>query len=416
MLWRSKNSFLKHIRQEDKDWIIQNFTWLIENFGYQHVSNFQNFSINENNIPELKNKITFSLDDVKNRICGFLEIPTQHVQLKSSEFTEQYTLVKLQIEPSGYIIIFNENITDRKQLSLLLIIWLIRIQLHEKGVLYTSDEDINIFLITTLFFLGFGEDFSTYYLYDYTSILPKGEKVPFYFLAYLLAFIHVLSEHEVSIDAINLKHKSFIKVYEGAKEDIKNNPTISISGMQEFGKMLSKHQEAIAQYDKGMYELAISLTQECLISFPDNILFLSSLAHFYNKNRDFKNAEKSALKVLKKDPFHLDGQNELAYSFISQNELQKGLQVLNNISEEFKNEYTFLYHGIYCASKNDLENALTYFDKASSLNNKTELLHHHIGLVHLESQNFDLALKSFKYSLKLNEKESIPFIEIINKK
>ena len=372
------------ITEPDRDWVEDNFKWLIQIFGYPNRQTEQ-ILITDQFFPK-----TFSTSEpeVKNLIedlCNLLNLESGKIGFELHEdLRDNYGMpyeiqgkpfeTDTEISENYYKIHIAKSISKRpNRLIFNLIYEFIRIRLSESKVQYDTGEDTSLFIYIAGIYFRFGIPLSQNLTdvgrtddgfwetkWHYVSEMPNEVMV------FALATFSKLIEQDDPIWKNELPRELRLQ-FERAISFLNDSPSNVFNKAElEANDLFNKAHE---EYQNGDFDSAINTIQKILLITEDVFLKVdvyNNMGYYQLRNGAYEQSIQNFQKALEIDPNYGFAYDNLGYSLIQTGQLEEGRQQLENAlkTENNDNAYTYRNLALYHLAKNDLVQAETNFQLA----------------------------------------------------
>ena len=372
------------ITEPDRDWVEDNFKWLIKVFGYPSRQSEQ-ILITNKFFPK-----TFSTSDliVQNLIedlCNLLGLDSSIITFELHEdLRDVYGMpfemqgnpfeTETEVMENNYKIHIAKSISKRSnRLVFSLIYEFIKIRLTENKLQYDTGDDTSLFVFIAGIYFGFGIPLSQNLTdrgridngfwetkWNYVSEMPNE------IMAFGLAAYSKLIEQE-NPEWKNELPKELKSQFDGAI-NLLNETNSVIFNKAELDANDLFHL-ADEEYKNGNYEDAISNLQKILFLTNDKLLkadVYNNIGYYQIRNGEYEKSITNFQKALQIDSNYGFAYDNLGYSLIQTGNIEEGRQQLEKAlkTENNDNAYTYRNFALYHLAKNELEQAKSNFKLA----------------------------------------------------
>ncbi|WP_338764531.1 tetratricopeptide repeat protein [Bernardetia sp. ABR2-2B] len=424
------------ITEADKEWVEENFNWLMGACGLPKEGS-KNILFSKEFFPE-----SFSSEslEIPNLIADFSDLLNLEVAIIDFELQKDITDIygmpyahddmgssQIEITENGYILhIPNEIVKRPNQLLFSVLKGFIKIRLLESHLSYdTGHEDYDdLFIHLVGIYFGFGVIFlqnligggySTDGIWEtkwsYTSIMPKEV------MTYSLALYCGLIEEENFEWKENL-HPSIKLQFEKAMEFLAKYPS-SLFNPTEL-KAMRLIEKSYQEYEKNKFEFSISISKESLTLTNDSITQIdiyNNIGYFQLRNGNLQESISSFEKALEIEPTFGVASDNLAYVYVKLGQLEKAKHYLEEAIATENNELAYHYRNValYYAAKGKNEEAEEYFDMAfREAELPVDLLEFDYALFLFNQNKEEEAMNYLKLAIEKNEPEAINKMKDLN--
>ncbi len=381
-----------------KEWLIENQKWLIETLGYQSFQRRPFFTLSEEKKLLFVSNNVFSYDDLLKYLSDLFELdrtPNLVIGEKTS--------------PNQLLILSPQENEQNEVIASLVQRILIR-KLNEIGVYFDNNFEDAIFVVQLSLYYGVIQ-----WLIVDGKVRFQDQEIDTDFINYILATCFTIKPSDQMIILDILGEGTMDKINSIiSSDDLLQRLKIDQTIFPAIDEILNSLKQAKNLYNQGYFPLAISTLEnicqkqhkrsdlwntlgyyqqraklyhksilsfeKCLAINPESELALANTGLSYLLLQDFESAKKFLLKAEKINP--------------------KNPLVLRNI-------------GVFQSANNNYSLAEHYFKKALEIHPRFELTHFYYGILFLQQEKEEDAIKHFTFSKDLGEKEGIEKIDII---
>jgi tetratricopeptide (TPR) repeat protein len=421
-----KNQF--RITEPDREWVEENFKWLIQVFGYPNKAHGQ-ILLNETFFPRTFAAKTILVNNVIADLSELFFIDKTMITVRILEDIRDAPAVPYEIEgrpfdcdtdlqPGNYRIhIANSLLTRPNRLVVSLIYEFIRIRLTESKIEYDSGGDDNsLFIYLAGIYYGFGVILSQH-LNDsgresdgwYEIKWRYVSEMPLPVMAFSLATYASLTGEE-DPEWKKLLPSDFRKMFGEAIAFIRSSPT-RLADEQEM-KAMDLFNQADEQYEQNDIEGAISTLQKILFLTSDDHLkadVYNNIGYYYLRKGEYTKSAAEFRKALALGPEYGYANDNLGYAMIMTGDLESGREYLEKAFKTNNNDiaYTYRNMALYHARKNEQVLAESFFQKAFMEQTPVDLLEYHYALFLFEQGHQDKARQYLQEAVNKKEPEAI---------
>jgi tetratricopeptide (TPR) repeat protein len=383
---KKNKNVLQRLSQEDKQWVEEGYSWMIEGMGYPSSEDGQILFTKEN-FPE-----TFSAEKILPQnlivdLCRFFNVPETKVSFQFvSDLRDTYMVPYETDEPpfeselvrneNDYTILLAQKIQDHPGRMIYLVVYeFIKIALYEAGLEFDNGEDTLQFVFLAGILFGFGIILSsnlrdvgqfsdgtweTHWAYA----APIREEV----LAYAMAlFAQLTGNHQA--DWISFLSPSFRVMFEAATEELKEHPSAIVN--DELRNAVDLFRLATDNMSEHKYDKALSLYKELLSKVQNHELGISALSNaaFCCLRMDKHEEALSYLtKILKAIPDDLFALDNMAYVLIKLRKTDEAKTYLEKSKAIQMSPVVMVNFALYHQAMDETAKAEEYFALALKLN------------------------------------------------
>jgi len=424
------------ITEPDRDWVEDNFKWLIKVFGYPSRQSEQ-ILITDKFFPK-----TFSTSDliVQNLIedlCNLLGVDSSKIRFELHEdLRDVYGMpfemegkpfeTETEVTENNYKIHIAKSISKRpNRLVFSLIYEFIKIRLTENKLQYDTGDDTSLFIFIAGIYFGFGIPLSQNLTdrgriddgfwetkWNYVSEMPSEV------MAFGLATYSKLIEQDNPEWKNELSQENRI-LFEGAIAFLNDSPSTVFSKAELDANDL--FHLADQEYKKRNYEEAISNLQKILFLTNDELLksdVYNNIGYYQIRSGDYEKSITNFDKALQIDPNYGFAYDNLGYSLIQMGQIEEGKQQLEKAlkTENNDNAYTYRNLALYHLAKNELEQAESNFKLAfESETVPVDLLELHYANFLINQGETEKGIEYLEKAVEKGEPEAIERMNEIKK-
>ncbi len=422
------------ITEPDRDWVEENFKWLIQVFGYPNRQSAQ-ILISDKYFPK-----TFSTNDLKVQnliedLCNLLEIDSTKIKFDLHEdLRDVYGMpfemqgkpfeTETEVNDGNYIIHIANSITKRpNRLVFSLIYEFIKIRLTENKLQFNTGEDTSLFLFIAGIYFGFGVPLSQ-------NLTDKGRvddgfwetkwnyvsEMPNEVMAFGLATYAKLIEQDNPDWKNELPQELKLK-FDEAIVFLNESPS-TVFSKAELDAM-DLFNQADLEYQNKDFDSAISTMQKILFLTEDELLkadVYNSIGYYQLRNGEYEKSIPNFKKALKIDSNYGFVYDNLGYALIQLGQFEEGKKQLESALQTENNDqaYTHRNLALYHIAVNEPEKAETEFQLAFA--NETipvDLLELHYANFLISQGHREKGIEYLKKAVGKGEPEAINRIKEI---
>lgn len=397
---KKKKEVKFRITELDRNWVEDNFKWLIQVYGYPNRNDNQ-ILLDEQSFPKTYKTQNVKIENLIEDLSSILNLDSNKINFEFQEdlrdsYGTPYEIhgkpfeTETLITDIDYKIFIAKSLTNHpNRLIFSLIYEFIKIRLSESKLQYETGEDTGLFIYLAGIYLGFGVVLSQ-------NLIEKGisndgfmetkwsfvSEMPNEVMAFALATYSKLIDNENPVWKTQLPQE-LISFFNKSIDLINDSPSPLFSKQElEANDILN---QADIEYKNGEYDIAISTLQKALFLTQDEYL----KAHIYNnigyyqiRKGDILRSVSSFQKSLEIDPDYGYANDNLGYAFIKLGELEKGKEYIERALETLNNDNAYSYRNLalYHQAKGQMELAERNFKKAfQKMVTPVDLLELHYG-------------------------------------
>lgn len=373
------------ITEPDRNWVEDNFKWLIQVYGYPTKRNEQIIFSNKY-FPKSYSTNELKIQNLIEDLCNLLGLDSNKISFELHEdlrdvygmpFASEGNLFEAETEilaDNNYKLHIAKSISKRPNRLLFNLIYeFVKIRLTENKLPFDTGDDTSLFIFIAGIYFGFGvllslnltdrgrvDDGFWETKWNYISEMPNE------IMAFGLATYSKLIEQENPAWKNELP-KDFISQFDGAINLLNEVPPVIFKKAELDANDL--FQFADDEFKKGNYEEAISSLQKILFLTNDELLksdVYNNIGYYQLRSGDYEKSIGNFNKALQIDPNFGFSYDNLGYSLIQIGQLEEGKQQLEKAlkTENNDNAYTYRNLALYHLAKNELELAESNFQLA----------------------------------------------------
>jgi len=424
------------ITEPDRNWVEDNFKWLIKVFGYPNRQSEQ-ILITAKFFPK-----TFSTSDliVQNLIedlCNLLGLDSSKITVELHEdLRDVYGMpfemqgkpfeTETEVTENNYKIHIAKSISKRpNRLVFSFIYEFIKIRLNENKLQYDTGDDTSLFIFIAGIYFGFGIPLSQNLTdrgriddgfwetkWNYVSEMPNEV------MAFGLATYSKLIEQDNPEWKNELPQEHRIQ-FESAIAFLNDSPSKVFSKAELDANDLFN--QADTEYQNGDFDLAITTLQKILFLTEDELLnadVYNNIGYYHLRIGDFEKSIQNFRNALQIDSNYGFAYDNLGYSLIQSGQLEEGKQQLEKAlkTENNDNAYTYRNLALYYLAKNELKQAESNFKLAfESQTVPVDLLELHYANFLINQGATEKGMEYLKKAVEKGEPEAIKRMNEIKK-
>ena len=424
------------ITEPDRNWVEDNFKWLIQAYGYPNRKREQ-ILINDKYFPKSVSIDGFKVQNLIEDLSDLLEIDSKKVKYELHEdLRDLYGIpfevqgkpfeTELEVNESFYILHIAKSISERpNRLVFNLIHEFIKIRLTENNLQFDTGEDTGLFLYIAAVYLGFGVILSQNLTdtgrfndgfwetnWNYVSEIPNE----------VLAFS--LATYSMLIGQDNPEWKSELPQelklqFESAIIFLNDSPSKLFNKAELDARELFNR--ANLEYQNSDFDSAISTLQKTLFLTEDELLKASiynNIGYYQLRKGDYEKGILNLKKALKIDSDYGFVYDNLGYAFIKIGQIEEGKKYLEKAlqTENNDNAYTHRNFALYYLAKKEIEKAELNFQLAFEHETvSVDLLEFYYGSFLIDQGKTETGMEYLRMAVKKGEPEAIKRMNEIEK-
>lgn len=436
--FNKKNKETKfRITGPDRNWVEDNFKWLIQAYGYPTRQNEQ-IIISDKYFPKTFSDNDLIIQNLIEDLCKLLGLDSNKVNFEIHEDLrdvygipfasegEQFEAETEILVDNSYKLHIAKSISKRpNRLIFSLIYEFIKIRLTENKLQFETGDDTNLFIFIAGIYFGFGVPLSQ-------NLTDRGRvddgfwetkwncvsKMPNEVMAFGLATYSKLIEQD-NPEWKNELPQVLKNQFDGAIKLLNETPSVIFNKAELDANDL--FHLADEEYKKGNYEEAISNLQKILFLTNDELLkadVYNNIGYFHLRSCDYEKSITNFHKALQIDPNYGFAYDNLGYSLIQTGQLEEGRHQLEKAfkTENNDNAYTYRNLALYYLAKNDLEQAESNFQLAFETETvPVDLLELHYANFLFKKDEREKGMEFLKKAVEKGEAEAIKRMKEIKK-
>lgn len=425
------------ITEADRNWIEENFSWLIQVFGYPTRYRDQ-ILITHKYFPKTFSSEELNIQYVIDDLCNLTGVDSNLISFElHSDLRDVYGLpyeiegkpfeTETELTENNYKIHIAKSLSNHpNRLIYGLIYEFIKIRLIESNLEFDTGEDTGLFIFIAGIYFGFGIPLSQ-------NLTDRGRQddgfwetkwnfiseMPNEVMAFGLATYAMLLDQD-NPEWKNELPQELRHLFEGAIVVLQDSP-LTISNKAELDAS-DLFQQADQEYIKGDYESAISILQKILFLTEDELLradVLNNIGYYQIRKGEIDKSISNFQKAIQIDSNYGYAYDNLGYALILTGQIEEGKDQLEKAFRTENNDdaYTYRNFGLYYKAKNELEKSEDNFRLAfNSQTTPVDLLEYHYADLLFELGRTEEAMKYLKKAVRKGEPEAIKKFEIMNQR
>nr|WP_294859179.1 tetratricopeptide repeat protein [uncultured Fluviicola sp.] len=424
------------LSENDQQWVAENFSWLVQVFGYPDVKKGQ-ITLTESFFPETFRAERVEVSNILKDLTNLLEIPKNKVEFDIHEdFRDIYGMplavvgktleTELEELEEGYKIhIANQIQKHPKRLIYRLIYECVRIKLIENEIPFDTGEDTEMFIYLAGIYFGFGviltqnlretgisNDGAWETSWSFSSPMPDET------IVFGLAFYSKLGQQDSPAWSENLR-SDLKKLFEQAIDFLTKTMSPHFSKELMANRLFSL---AHVQYKRKKNEDAFSSLGKALILTNNDLLksdIHNNIGYYLLRSGQYNESIPHFREAIKLKPDYGYANDNLGYALIQTGALEEGKKWLEKAVQTKTNNdaYSFRNLALYYQKKGEPELAEENFHKAfKATEGSVDLLElHFAGFLFDQGRNQE-ALDYLKRAVEKGEPEAIQRMEELKRR
>ena len=416
------------ITEPDRNWVEDNFKWLIKVYGYPQRQNEQ-IMLSERFFPKTFNSETVEVENVIYDLSILFNLGAKHISFEAQEDLRDIYGMPYQIEgklfdaetevgDDGYKICIARSLTTHpRRLIYTLIYEFIKIRLWDSKLQFDTGNDTSLFIYIAGIYFGFGvilsqnltdsgrvDDGFWETKWNYSSEMPM--QVMAFGLATYSKLIQKDSPDWKEELPKEIRHR-FIKAIDYLNEfpnDLFDKAELEANGL---------FNQADKAYQSQDYDSAISTLQKALFLTKDALLkadVYNSIGYNQMRKGDFEKSIQSFQNALDLEPNYGFANDNLGYALVRLGHLDEGRTYLEKalLTENNDKAYNNRNFALYHFAKGEIEKAEEYFKLSfDAISVPVDLLEFHYSEFLFAQDKKEQALKYLKVAIEKAEPEAI---------
>lgn len=362
--FKDKNEANFQITEPDKNWVEDNFKWLIQVYGYPSRQG-KPICLNDKSFPKTFKDPTIKIQNIVDDLSCILYLDSNKITYELQEdLRDSYgTPYEIEGKPFESETVIAENaykiflaqslLQNPKRLLYNLIYEFIKIRLSESKLDYDTGEDTSLFIYLAGVYFGFGTILSQNLedrgvsndgfwetKWNYVSEMPNEV------MAFALALFSKLIEQD-NPDWKNQLPRSLKQQIEKATNYLNENPSSLYSkGELDANDLLN---QAEGEYQKNDFDAAISTSQKVLFLTNDELLkseIYNNIGYCQTRKGEFEKSIISFKQALEIMPDYGFAYDNLGFSLIKIGYLEEGKRMIDCAIETQNNDRAYSFRNL----------------------------------------------------------------------
>jgi Tfp pilus assembly protein PilF len=424
------------ITEPDRDWVEDNFKWLIKVFGYPSSQSKQ-IVITDKFFPKTFSTSDLIVQNLIDDLCNLLGLDSSKITFELHEdlrdvygmpFEMQGEPFETETEVTGnnYKIHIAKSISNRpNRLIFSLIYEFIKIRLTENKLQFDTGDDTSLFIFIAGIYFGFGAPLSQNLTdrgrvddgfwetkWNYVSEMPT-EVMAFGLATYSKLIVQdnpkwkneLPQEHRVQFEcAIAFLNDSPSRVLSKAELDAND-----------------LFNQADKEYQNGDFDSAITTLQTVLSLTEDDLLksdVYNNIGYYQLRNSKYEKSISNFHKALEIDASYGFAYDNLGYALIQTGQIEEGKRQLEKAlkTDNNDNAYTYRNLALYFLARNEIEKVESNFQLAfESETVPVDLLELHYANFLINQGETETGMEYLEKAVEKGEPEAIKRMKEIMK-
>ncbi len=425
---RKKRKNKLQITLADRDWVEDNFNWLVSIYGYP-VKRQCHIEFNEFHFPATSKHKRIEIPALITDFCELLNLRPDKIDFVIVEdirdgtktpyhFDGNSSDTETEFLSNGYKIHLAKTLFKHpNRLINSLIHEFINIRLTESKLDYDTGEDANLFVYLAAVYFGFGvllsqnlRNVGSEMQGEWVTTWSYVSEMPPPVMAYALATFSKLFVEDNHTWATEIPNE-IKQQFEASLEYLKESPN------KLFDKTEIRIDNLFAQseleYKRHQFKSASSTIAQVL-PLTEEIRFTSSvynnLGYHQLRLGEYEKGISNFHKAIKLEPGNAYAHDNLGYALIMTGELEEGKTYLEKALKLDNNDHAYSYRnlGLYHFKRGEYEKAEESFQLAfGSITDTVDLLDFHYAKFLIESDKPTLGMKHLEIAVKIGDPEAI---------
>lgn len=432
---RNKPTF--RITKTDRNWVEDNFKWLIKVFGYPARQSEQ-LIISDKFFPKTFSNSGLLVQNLMEDLCNLVGLDATKIEFKiHQDLRDVYGIpfemygkpfeTETEVKENAYKIHIAKSISQRpNRLMFSLIYEFIKIRFIESNLQFDTGEDTSLFIFIGGIYFGFGvplaqnltdrgrvDDGFWETKWNYVSDMPS-EVMAFGLATYskLIEQDHPAWKNELP-KALKNQFEEAIQLLDKTSSPVFNKAELYANDLIQL---------ADKAYLKNNFKEAIATLEKALLVTKDEWLkaeIYNTMGYAQIRSGEHQKSILNFQKALQIDPNYGFAYDNLGYSLIQLGRLEEGKQQLIKAmqTENNDNAYTYRNLALYQLAKNELEQAESNFQLSfESETVGVDLLEWHYANFLFRQNETAKGMEYLKKAADKGESEAMKQMSEINKK
>ncbi|MFT4661160.1 MAG: Tfp pilus assembly protein PilF [Patiriisocius sp.] len=424
------------ITEPDRDWVEDNFKWLIKVFGYPNRQSDQ-IIITDKFFPKTFSTSELIVQNLIEDLCKLLGLDFSKITFELHEdLRDVYGMpfemqgkpfeTETEITENNYKIHIAKSISKRpSRLTYSLIYEFIKIRLTENKLQFDTGDDTSLFIFIAGIYFGFGIPLSQNLTdrgrvddgfwetkWNYVSEMPNEV------MAFGLAIYSKLIEQDNPEWKNELSQELRVQ-FESAIVFLNESPSTVFSKAELDASDLFN--QADMEYQNGDFDSAITTLQKILLLTEDEMLkadVFNNIGYYQLRCGNYEKSIPNFKKALNIDTSYGFAYDNLGYALIQTGQIEDGKKQLEQALETENNDnaYTYRNLALYYLAKNKIEKAETNFQLAfESETVPVDLLELHYANFLIKQGETEKGIEYLEKAVEKGEPEAINRMNEIKK-
>jgi tetratricopeptide (TPR) repeat protein len=424
------------ITEPDRDWVEDNFKWLIKVFGYPNRQSDQ-IIITDKFFPKTFSTSELIVQNLIEDLCKLLGLDFSKITFELHEdLRDVYGMpfemqgkpfeTETEVTENNYKIHIAKSISKRpSRLTYSLIYEFIKIRLTENKLQFDTGDDTSLFIFIAGIYFGFGIPLSQNLTdrgrvddgfwetkWNYVSEMPNEV------MAFGLAIYSKLIEQDNPEWKNELSQELRVQ-FESAIVFLNESPSTVFSKAELDASDLFN--QADMEYQNGDFDSAITTLQKILLLTEDEMLkadVFNNIGYYQLRCGNYEKSIPNFKKALNIDTSYGFAYDNLGYALIQTGQIEDGKKQLEQALETENNDnaYTYRNLALYYLAKNKIEKAETNFQLAfESETVPVDLLELHYANFLIKQGETEKGIEYLEKAVEKGEPEAINRMNEIKK-
>ena len=424
------------ITEPDRDWVEDNFKWLIKVFGYPNRQSEQ-IIITDKFFPKTFSTSEIIVQNLIEDLCNLLGLDISKITFELHEDLRDVYGMPLEIQgkpfetetevtENNYKIHIAKSISKRPNRFIFSLIYeFIKIRLTENKLQFDTGDDTSLFIYIAGIYFGFGVPLSQNLTdrgrvddgfwetkWNYVSEMPNEV------MAFGLATYSKLIEQD-SPEWKNELPQELRVQFESAIIFLNDSPSTVFSKAELNASDLFN--QADMEYQNSDFDSAIATLQKILFLTDDEMLkadVFNNIGYYQLRCGDYEKSIPNFQKALNIDSSYGFAYDNLGYALILTGQIEEGKKQLDQAlqTENNDNAYTYRNLALYHLEKNEVEKAKSNFQLAFETQSvSVDLLELHYANFLISQGETNEGMKYLEKAVRKGEPEAIKQMNEIKK-
>jgi tetratricopeptide (TPR) repeat protein len=425
------------ITDTDREWVNDNFKYLIDIFGYP-LSEFEQLELTDQYFPLLFSTENIELANLIEDLRGLLTLDGVKIKFEIRDNIRSLNDVRYLVDnklfesdliflDDGYkIVVSKDLLANTPRLVYAFIIEFIRIRLIESGIEEELDEEDDSFLFNFIagVYFRFGLILSQNLTVLKSSLIDSkvvkrayNSDMPLEVMIYTLGLYSVMINDtkpkwmEGFDKECNLDFKAVINFIEKNEDGLIKSRELEANNL---------HVDSDEAFKSGDFEKAIEILHKVLFLTEDDYLkstAFNNIGYYYSRSHKYEKSILNLKKAIALEPYNGYAYDNLGFCHIQLGELEQGKACLDKALKLDDSDLSYSYRNLalYHFYKEELDEAGSNFKKSfDNMDGSVDLLEYFYAKYLLAIKDEVNAMKYLKLAVKKGETEAIELWSELN--